>query len=226
MVTVPTFDTESMILSMLTNKALMHESNYAAGYNIYTRKKDISHPHNKLYGEIHTGKAWESALSHYCGKNYESMPIALIVFGDKSHTDLHGALSVTPIIMTLSLFNRTARNRAAFWHPMAYLPNLSFSKGESDTTASVTKIQDEHICLAAAFQSVININRKGGIKFIAEDGKEVHAKVWIHYFIGDTEGNNKWLGHYNSSIKVLQCHIVIVNVDLVIWIVLLEHVST
>ena len=127
------------------------------------------------------------------------MPIALIVFGDKSHTDLHGALSVTPIIMTLSLFNHTARNRAAFWHPMTYLPNLSFSKGESDTTASVTKIQDEHICLAAAFQSVININRKGGIKFIAEDDKEVHAKVWIHYFIGDTEGNNKWLGHYNSS---------------------------
>jgi len=42
---------------MLTNKALMHESNYAAGYNIYSGKKDISHPHNKLYGEIKTGKA-------------------------------------------------------------------------------------------------------------------------------------------------------------------------
>jgi hypothetical protein len=127
-VTVPTFDTESMILSMLTNKALMQESNYAAGYNIYSGKKDISHPHNKLYGEIHTGKAWEKARSHYCRKKYEFMPIALIVFGDKSHTDLHGALSVTPIIMTLSLFNRTASSRAAFWSPLTYLPNLSFSK--------------------------------------------------------------------------------------------------
>jgi hypothetical protein len=25
-------------------------------------------------------------------------------------------------------------------------------------------------------------------------GKEVHVKVWIHFFIGDTEGNYKWWG--------------------------------
>ena len=23
--------------------------------------------------------------------------------------------------------------------------------------------------------------------------------VWIHYFIGDTEGNNKWLGQYPGN---------------------------
>jgi hypothetical protein len=27
-------------------------------------------------------------------------------------------------------------------------------------------------------------------------GGEVNIKIWVHYFIGDTEGNNKWLGHY------------------------------
>jgi len=197
-VTVPTFDIESMILSILSHKTLMNNSNYAPGYNIFSGKKVNNHPHNEKYGEIHTGKAWDSARSHYCGENYEFMPIALIVFGDKSHTDLHGALSLTPIIFTLSFFSRAARNKVEFWRPAAYVPNLSFSKGESDSTLSVTKVQDEHICLAAAFQSVIDINRKGGIQFYA-DGKLIHAKVWIHYFIGDTEGNNKWLGHYNSS---------------------------
>ena len=30
-------------------------------------------------------------------------------------------------------------------------------------------------------------------------GKDVNVKIWIHYFIGDTEGNNKWLGHYQGS---------------------------
>jgi hypothetical protein len=30
-------------------------------------------------------------------------------------------------------------------------------------------------------------------------GKEVIVKPFIHYFIGDTEGLNKWLGHYNGS---------------------------
>jgi hypothetical protein len=27
----------------------------------------------------------------------------------------------------------------------------------------------------------------------------VHVKVWIHYFIGDTKGNNKWLGQYPGN---------------------------
>ena len=27
-------------------------------------------------------------------------------------------------------------------------------------------------------------------------GEEVCIKVWIHFFIGDTKGNNKWLGQY------------------------------
>ncbi len=33
------------------------------------------------------------------------MPVGLIVFGDKSHTDLHGVLSLTPIIFTFTFFN-------------------------------------------------------------------------------------------------------------------------
>jgi hypothetical protein len=27
----------------------------------------------------------------------------------------------------------------------------------------------------------------------------VRVKVWIHYFIGDTNGNNKWLGQYPGN---------------------------
>ena len=30
-------------------------------------------------------------------------------------------------------------------------------------------------------------------------GRHVNIKIWIHYFIGDTEGNNKWLGHYSGN---------------------------
>ncbi len=27
----------------------------------------------------------------------------------------------------------------------------------------------------------------------------MHVKVWIHYFIGDTKGNNNWLGQYPGN---------------------------
>ena len=126
------------------------------------------------------------------------MPLALVIFGDKSHTDLHGSLSLTPIIFTLTLFNRDARNDARFWRPLGYIPNLSHGKGDADSTKSVSKVQDEHICLATVLQSITSINNNGGMKFNFQ-GNDVCAKVWIHFFIGDTEGNNKWLGQYNSS---------------------------
>ena len=30
-------------------------------------------------------------------------------------------------------------------------------------------------------------------------GREVNIKIWVHFFIGDIEGNNKWLGHYPGT---------------------------
>ena len=58
------------------------------------------------------------------------MPVGLIIFADKSHTDLHGALSLTPFIFTLTLFNRACRNNAKSWRPLGYIPNLSHGKME------------------------------------------------------------------------------------------------
>ncbi len=87
------------------------------------------------------------------------MPDGLIVFGDKSHTDLHGALSLTPIIFTLTLFNRAAQNDSKFWRPIGYIPNLGYGRGTSNKTLTRDKIQDEHSCISFAFQSLKNVNK-------------------------------------------------------------------
>jgi len=129
------------------------------------------------------------------------MPIELIIFGDKSHTDLHGALALTLIIFTLSLFNRTSRNNYKFWRPLAYIPNLGYGKNKADKTPTKDKVQNEHECLSVAFKSIQQIHREGG--FLASVlGREVKIKIWVHFFIGDTEGNNKWLGHYPGACQV------------------------
>ena len=101
-VTVSLVDIEFMILSLLTDETLMKKENMAKGYDIFTGIVDPNHPANHNYGEVHTGDAWEPARKHYCGNEHAHMPISLIVFGDKTHTDLHGSLAVTPIIFTLS----------------------------------------------------------------------------------------------------------------------------
>jgi len=196
-VTVPVFDIQAMILDILTNPELMREENFAEGYDIFTGEIDDNHPSNLNYGEIHTGDEWTPARNKYC-QSPNDMPIGIVIFGDKSHTDLHGALSLTPIIFTLTLFNVKSRNNPKFWRVIGYLPNLGYGKNKSNKTSTVNKVQDEHNCLSCVFESIRRIHKNGGFKTTVL-GQDVNVKIWIHYFIGDTEGNNKWLGHYQGS---------------------------
>lgn len=191
--TVSVFDIEAMIVSLLTDETLMKEENLAEGYDLHSGRSTVECTH---YGEIHTGDAWEPARKHYCGDYPQNMPIALVIFGDKSHFDLHGALATTPIIFTLSCFNEKARNHPDFWRPLAYIPNLSYGKVAKEE--SVDNLQDEHSCIRTALGKLREIHRRGGIALTVK-GKPVIGKVWIHYIIGDCSGNNRWAGHYNNS---------------------------
>ena len=201
MVTVPVFDARAMIIDILTNPELMMKENIAEGYDIFTGDVDEDHESNQKYGEIHTGDEWIPARDHYCKSDHNlpnGMPVALVIFGDKSHTDLHGALALTPIIFTLSFFNQKCRNNQKFWRVLGYVPNLGYGKNKSNKTPTIKKLQDEHDCLSCVFQSIRRIHQKGGFRAKVL-GRNVNVKIWIHYFIGDTEGNNKWLGHYQGS---------------------------
>jgi hypothetical protein len=152
-----------MKISLLSDPSVMNEKNFAEGYNVLTGKF-YNHPANNKYGEVHTGDAWLPARDRYC-QNKTDMTVGLIVFGDKSHTDLHGALSLTPIIFTLTLFNHAAQNDSKFWRLIGYVPNLGYGRGTSNKTFTRDKIQDEHSCVLFAFQSLKNTNKENGFQF-------------------------------------------------------------
>ena len=108
--TVSVYNIEYIIICLLTDDALMMDENIAAGYDLFTGDVNKDCKENEIYGEVHTGDAWKPACKHYCGTDGDYMPVSLLIFGDKTHTNLHGSLAVTPIIFPLSLFNSTARN--------------------------------------------------------------------------------------------------------------------
>jgi hypothetical protein len=143
-----------MIIKLLSDPSVMNKKNFVEGYNMLTGKVD-NHPANNKYGEVHTGDAWLPEKNRY-HQNKTDMPVGLIVFGDKSHTDLHGALSLTPIIFTLTLFNRAAQNDLKFWRPIGYIPNLGYGRGTPNKNHTRDKIQVEHSCISFAFQSLKN----------------------------------------------------------------------
>jgi hypothetical protein len=203
-VTVPVFDMKEMLISILTDKTLMSNTNFKEGYNVLTGDVNNNNPCNQKYDEVHTGDAWLPARDRYCtNPNRPTMPVGLIVFGDKSHTNLYGTLALTPIIFTLTFFNQPSRNNTRFWRPLGYIPNLSYGKGGADRRKTSDKLPDEHTCLSCIFETLRKITREGGFNFVIL-GQNVHVKVWIHYFIGDTEGNNKWLGQYSGTREGVQ----------------------
>ncbi len=137
-----------MIISLLTDPLLMTDSNFAKGYNVLIGEVDMKSPCNLKYSKVNTGDAWLPARNRYCTvTKQQTMPVALIVFGDKSHTVLHGTISLTPIIFTLTLFNQSAHNNTRFWRPIGYVPNLSHGKGVADRQVTRDKIQDKHTCI-------------------------------------------------------------------------------
>jgi hypothetical protein len=97
------------------------------------------------------------------------MPVGLIVFGDKSHTNLHGTLSLTPIIFTLTLFNRTARNNTGFWWLIGYIPNLLYGKGTADRQSRSDKIQDEHTCYHAYLNHCVGLLDREDLIYVSMD---------------------------------------------------------
>jgi hypothetical protein len=169
-----------MIISLLSDPSVMSEKNFAEGYNVLTGEV-YNHPANNKHGEVHTGDAWLPARDRYCQIKTD-MPVGLIAFGDKSHTDIHGALSLNPIIFTLTLFNPAARNDLKFWRPIGYIPSLGYGSGTSNKTHTRDKTQDEHSCISFAFQSLKNINKEIGFQYVVL-GHTVHVKVLIYYFI-------------------------------------------
>ncbi len=80
---------------------------------------------------------------------------------------------------------------------------MSYGKGGADRRKTSDKLQDEHTSLSCIFESLHNITREGGFDLVVLS-QNTHVKVWIHYFTGDTEGNNKWLGQYSGNREGVQ----------------------
>ncbi len=156
-----------------------------------------NHPANNKYGEVHTGDAWPPARDRYC-QNKTDMPVGLIVFGDKSHTDLHGALSLTPIIFTVTLFNRATQNDSKFWRPIGYIPDLGYGRGTPTRLRQEIKSKMGTLVFHPLFNHLKTSTKKMDSNVLCWDAQCV-SKFGIHYFIGDTEGNNKWLGQYSGN---------------------------
>ena len=199
---VPVFDLRSVLSKLLQNPEIMQKSNFARGLDIFTGKPNAEGHAAAAQGafidEIHTGSAWGPALQRYCGDDDHYFPCGLIVFYDKSHFDRHGALALAPFMITCSLFNVAARGNRNTWGVWGYVPNLRLGTSNDNPANPSVKLQDEHACIAAILSQMEDILKQGGIPMNIM-GRDVVVRPWIHMMVGDIEGMNGALGHFNNS---------------------------
>ena len=146
--------------------------------------------------------------------------LPIVMFIDKSHTDLFGSLATTPVSFTLGCFNVECRRLVRFWRNMAFIPPLNVGSGtnagkldidlflheehqrrrygDKRESESLKKLKDYHALLDVAFNSFRQSCKKG-IVVEHRDGKKYLYKPFIVLSIGDTAGNNENCCHYNNS---------------------------
>jgi hypothetical protein len=193
-VTVPIFNVKAVILSILQDPKRMQQQHFAPGYDIFSGKP--TEPNTAYLHEIHTGALWKPARDFYCGDNDAVFPLGLMCFYDKTHTDLYGALSCAPFIMTFSFFNESARSNDSFYGVLGYIPNLTYGQGKSNNKDPRQKLQDEHNCLKLITDQIRELANGFATTVL---GRRVIVKPWIHCITGDTSGHNNIIGQYNSS---------------------------
>eukprot|EP00536_Pseudo-nitzschia_multiseries_P016705 jgi/Psemu1/313478/fgenesh1_kg.1205_\ len=176
------------IYSLLSDQQLMIEENLSfPNYStpLSPNNNPELNPHSVI-SELHHGSWWKSSWKEICNPNLQEILVPIIFYMDGISLDAHGGLTLTPLNMTLDIFNESTRHS----HPAT-------SKG---------KIQNLHNGLEVAFRSFkAACNEVGGIEWnylpYANQQWKVKMKFAIAYVIGDTELHDKLCGKYGSFNK-------------------------
>ena len=210
-VTVPVVDLRACILDILDDTMINGTNNLATGLNHKTWRPNFTQDDSDdqfIIGDKVSGYLYQDGIDLHCPSREDGVdeekvrPLPLIFHIDKSHSDISGNLAVTPVTVTLAMFNVDIQQETRAWRNCACIPNLSAKKGQSTRIASTDKeinsAQDNHLVIAAAFSSFRQYYVKGGFTWTDKDDNLVILKPYIHLIIGDTLGNNELCGHYNT----------------------------
>jgi hypothetical protein len=194
---VVVFDTMEVLTTMFEDERIVCPANIAKGYNFW----DGTVVDLNVYGEIPTGDSWNPTRDAYIGNDPDKLPVPLVGFYDKTHTDDKGILATAPFLITFAFLNLETRKRSYASFPLGLVPNLNHGRGSRKTSCpndTFDHLQDEHDCLQAILQDIIDIHSKGGVRRTIF-GKEKNLIIWFHIIIGDIQGNNNLAAAYQNS---------------------------
>eukprot|EP00536_Pseudo-nitzschia_multiseries_P017116 jgi/Psemu1/314027/fgenesh1_kg.1387_\ len=154
-------------------------------------------PHSVI-SELHHGLWWKFSWKEICNPNLQEILVPIIFYMDGISLDAHGQLTLTPLNMTLGIFNVETRSRPEAWTTIYFHPSPEWES-------------TRHSLAFCSFKAACN--KDGGIKWnylpYANQQWKVKMKFAIAYVIGDTELHDKLCGKYgsfNKGVMRMCCH--------------------
>lgn len=159
----------------------------------------FEHPHsNTQLDDINDGDIYRQAYKELVTKADLHVPMGIVMFIDKTKTDLHGNLSLEPVMFTLAFFKRDLRQKHEAWRNLGYILNQSMLKYK----CPLDKLIDYHAMMKVVLESLVNVMESEGIAWsLNYKGKRhnVIFKPYVQFIMGDTLGHNTICAHYQGG---------------------------
>ena len=98
--------------------------------------------------EIHNGWIYQSWLDHYQDninkRNW--FPVGLLLYVDKTHTDVRGRFCLEPVIAYLTLLDRVSRSELQAQIILGYINDLELSSSASKSSSNTPKTRGRSCC--------------------------------------------------------------------------------
>ena len=176
------FDFFEQVQDLLNCPSLFGDMNNLKGcVNIDTPFERYIPPEGAGIDEVHDAKWYQSTCdyieNHVC-PNESFLVMAVIMYIDKTGTDIYQRWPLEPLLFTLSILNRACRNKADSWRPLAYIPDPNkkssaekkVSKGTDASKGRNTR--NYHKLLRLAMKSFI-------------DNQGLEKPIYLHVRMGD-----------------------------------------
>ena len=186
------------VYELLTNEELAgHDGeNISLPHPTDPYKSTPDHPPN-MASELHHGYWWTETMNELCKENKELL-VPIIGYMDGVATDNNGRLPITPLNITLGIFNTETRRKPEAWTTILLYPDDNSEASIQKGTKPFHKLQNLHNCIAIAFRELKELmdGHKSIVWCLKYGGKEweVYIKFAFAYVIGDTEMHDKLCG--------------------------------
>ena len=211
-VTVCSF--QNALKALFNKNYLFNESNISLP-NSMSPYTYVNFPEVDKISELHHGSWWKETWQLKCKPNSNEMLVPIILYMDGISIDTHGKLTLTPLNMTLGIFNTSTRKTSEAWETIYFHPDSAYlSAMQTNEIESIDNVANLHNGLRIAlmsFKEQCESHQNIVCQNFPWAGKKwnVEMKFSIAFVIGNTELHDKlccWFGGRNAGVNVICRH--------------------